>query len=108
MGVDWPRREGVISMHMLLYMLGVSTAITGAVMGTLDGSVGVIATGLLSAVLFGALGKIIHLLELAESHLKAARSRTGWSKAQIVLSADDLIGHGLDSDEDEITDPRLN
>ena len=98
-------------MHMLLYFLGVSTAIMGAVMGIMDGSVGVIATGLLSAILFGALGKIIHLLELAESHLRAAKNRPGWSKAQIVLSTDDLIGHGLgglEGDEDEITDPSIN
>lgn len=82
-------------MHMLLYLLGVSTAIAGAVMGILAGTVDLITTGLLVAILFGALGKIVHLLELIECHLKAARNRPGWSKAQIVLSTDDLIGHGL-------------
>lgn len=98
-------------MHMLLYMLGVSTAITGAVMGIMNGTVSLIATGLLAAILFGALGKIIHLLELAESHLREAKARPGWSKAQIVLSTDDLIGHGLggsESEDDELIDPRLN
>lgn len=98
-------------MHMLLYLLGVSTAITGAVMGILAGTINLITTGLLVAVLFGALGKIVHLLELIESHLKVVRNKPGWSKAQIVLSTDDLIGHGLAGVEgsgDEITDPRPN
>ncbi len=98
-------------MHMLLYLLGVSTAITGAVMGILSGTINLIATGLLVAILFGALGKIVHLLELAESHLREVRNRPGWSKAQIVLSTDDLTGHGLggsEGDEEEIIDPRMN
>lgn len=98
-------------MHMLLYMLAVSTAITGAVMGILAGTVNLIATGLLVAILFGAMGKIVHLLELIESHVKEARGKPGWSKAQIILSTDDLIGHGLGglgSDGDEVTDPRPN
>lgn len=98
-------------MHMLLYMLGVSTAIAGAVMGILDSSVSLIATGLLTAVLFGALGKIIHLLELAESHLREAGNRPVWGKTQIVLSTDDLLNRGLGrlkDEESEITDPRPN
>lgn len=98
-------------MHMLLYMLGVSTAITGAIMGILTGTVNLIATGLLVAILFGAMGKIVHLLELIEGHVKEARNKPGWSKAQIILSTDDLIGHGLggiESGEDEISDPRPN
>lgn len=97
-------------MHMLLYMLGVSTAISGAVMGILDDSVNLIATGLLTAVLFGALGKIIHLLELAESHLREAKDRPAWGKAQIVLSADDLINHGIGGldDERDLTGRRPN
>lgn len=98
-------------MHMLLYLLGVSTAISGAVMGILAGSLELISSGLLAAILFGALGKIVHLLELMEDHLRVVRKKPAWSKAQIVLSTDDLISHGqagLDDDDGEITDPRPN
>lgn len=80
-------------------------------MGILAGTVDLIATGLLSAILFGALGKIVHLLELVEGHLKEARNKSTWGKAQIVLSTDDLIGHGLaglEGDDSEIIDPQLN
>lgn len=101
----------LIDMHMLLYLLGVSTAITGAVLGVLAGTVNPIAMGLLVAILFGGLGKIVHLLELMESHLREVRNKPAWGKAQIVLSTDDLIGHGLsglERGEREVSDPHLN
>lgn len=79
-------------MHMLLYMIGASTAVVGAFMGYQAGSLDIIATGLLSAVLFGALGKVVHLLERLDHHLGSLREERRTSPTRIALVPEEYMG----------------
>lgn len=56
-------------MYILLYLVAVMSVIVGCVWAYNTGNIVPISNGALSAVLFGSLGKIVHLLSQIEGHL---------------------------------------
>ena len=60
-------------MHYLLYLIAAFSAVLGAAWGHHTGSLSFISSGLMAAVLFGSLGRVIHLLVQIEGHLSDAR-----------------------------------
>lgn len=57
-------------MHILLYVIGVMATLVGIGAGVLLQQLNMIANGLLIGVLFGTLGKALHLLQKIEHHLR--------------------------------------
>lgn len=57
-------------MHILLYVIGVMATLVGIGAGVLLQQLNMIANGLLIGVLFGTLGKALHLLQKIENHLR--------------------------------------
>ncbi len=57
-------------MHILLYVIGVMATLIGIAAGVLLQQLPMIANGLLIGVLFGTLGKGLHLLQKIENHLR--------------------------------------
>lgn len=60
-------------MRNLLYMVAILSALIGAAAGYYYGSIQLISSGLLASVLFGIMGKVCHLLETIEDHLRVMR-----------------------------------
>jgi hypothetical protein len=76
--LDWRYQlayPGKIDMHFLLYLIAVFSAVIGAVWGAKAGSMSIVSSGVMAAVLFGSFGRIIHLLVQIEAHLSAAGKR---------------------------------
>ncbi len=57
-------------MHYLLYAIGVCSAIVGAFWGQSTENLSIISSGVMAAVLFGSIGRIVHLLVQIEQHLR--------------------------------------
>ena len=81
-------------MHMRLYFIGACTAVMGAFLGYMNGSIDIIATGLLAAVLFGALGKVVHLLERLDNHLGSLREERRTSPTRLALVPEEYLFSG--------------
>ena len=60
-------------MHILLYLIAFLSAIIGIAIGYQQEALNYISSGLLAGILFGSLGKIVHLLDQMEEHLRAMR-----------------------------------
>ncbi len=60
-------------MHILLYVIAFFSAVIGLILGNLNDSISSISTGMLSGVLFGAFGRVVHLLDQVEDHLRHLR-----------------------------------
>ena len=60
-------------MHILLYLIAFLSAINGIAIGYQQEALNYISSGLLAGILFGSLGKIVHLLDQMEEHLRAMR-----------------------------------
>lgn len=56
-------------MYILLYVVAGMSVVIGSGYAIYTGSLGLIGNGGLAAVLFGSLGKIVHLLSQIEGHL---------------------------------------
>lgn len=78
-------------MHMLLYFLAFATAIMGMALGVWNGAIDLIATGLLAAVLFGALGKVVHFLEKIDAHLGLLREERRNSPTRLALVPEEYM-----------------
>jgi hypothetical protein len=61
-------------MYMLIYAIAVGCALIGAAMSWHNSDISVLSAGLMAAVLFGALGKVVHLLDMIQSHLAKLQS----------------------------------
>jgi hypothetical protein len=57
-------------MYMLIYAIAVGCALIGAGMSWHNSDLGILSAGLMTAVLFGALGKVVHLLDMIQGHLE--------------------------------------
>ena len=68
-------------MHILLYLIAFLSAIVGIAIGYQQEALNYISSGLLSGILFGSLGKIVHLLDQMEEHLRAMRQSQGGGAA---------------------------
>ncbi|QCI79205.1 hypothetical protein E6W36_05480 [Hankyongella ginsenosidimutans] len=62
------------SMHILLYVIGVMATLVGIGAGVLLQQLNMIANGLLIGVLFGTLGKALHLLQRSRTTCGSASS----------------------------------
>jgi hypothetical protein len=56
-------------MYHLIYAIAVGCALIGIAMSWHNSDIGILSAGLLTAVLFGALGKVVHLLDMIQGHL---------------------------------------
>lgn len=56
-------------MYILIYCIAVGCALIGIAMSWMNSDIAILSAGLMSAVLFGALGKVVHLLDMIQSHL---------------------------------------
>jgi hypothetical protein len=61
-------------MYMLIYVIAVGCALIGAAMSWHNSDIGILSAGLMAAVLFGALGKVVHLLDMIQSQLAKLQS----------------------------------
>jgi hypothetical protein len=62
-------------MHYLLYVIAGVSAVIGAFWGNHTGNLSFISSGMMAAVLFGSLGRVIHLLVQIEDHLGHGKKR---------------------------------
>lgn len=58
-------------MHILLYVIAVTSTLISLAVGVTSGNMQFISNGLLAGVLFGAFAKVIHLLVQIEQRLAA-------------------------------------
>lgn len=63
-------------MHYLLYMIGLAAVAIGVGYGMYTSNIMFLSNGLLVGVLFGAIGKGVHLLDQIESHLRLGEITT--------------------------------
>jgi lipoprotein signal peptidase len=57
-------------MHILLYFIGIACVLTGITLSWMHNDLAMLSNALLSAVLFGALGKVVHLLDMINDRLQ--------------------------------------
>jgi hypothetical protein len=60
-------------MYILIYAIAVACALIGMTLSFLDKDLAMLSAGLMAAVLFGALGKVVHLLDMIHEQLAAIR-----------------------------------
>ena len=60
-------------MYILLYVVAVISVIIGSIWSYYTQDTALLGSGLLSGVLFGSLGKIVHLLSQIEDHLNQSK-----------------------------------
>ena len=61
-------------LHILLYFIAVFSALAGIAVIYFAGNLEVMSSALLAAVLFGAIARIVHTLDMIEGHLRAIRN----------------------------------
>jgi hypothetical protein len=57
-------------MYILIYAIAVGCALIGMALSFMNKDLAMLSAGLLSAVLFGALGKVVHLLDMIHERLE--------------------------------------
>ncbi len=63
-------------MYILIYAIAVGCALIGTVLSWMNSDIAILSAGLMSAVLFGALGKVVHLLDMIQGHLASLQSKS--------------------------------
>ena len=60
-------------MHVLLYFIALASALAGIAVGYFLSNLDIMSSALLAAVLFGAIGRVVHTLNMIEEHLRFLR-----------------------------------